>query len=184
MEWLKSILGDSLYSQVAEKLGDKKILPSDGSYIPKSKYDEINEKNKLLSSKITEYESNSKNVEDLLKNNNELKTQFETLKNESVKAIELKDKELLNLTKTTILKEELSKSGAVYPELLLKLVDLDKVTLKDNKIFDGFNLDELKTSYKDMFPSARIEGNPPNQGNTPPPKIVEGDFSFLDNIKF
>ncbi len=44
MEWLKPILGDELYGQVADKLqGNEKITlvnASDGSYVPKGKFDE------------------------------------------------------------------------------------------------------------------------------------------------
>jgi len=44
---LKEILGEELYSQVADKLGDKKIaIVSDGNWIPKNKFDDVNtEKN-------------------------------------------------------------------------------------------------------------------------------------------
>lgn len=39
---LKEILGEELFKQVEEKLGDKKIaITNDGSWIPKSKFDEI-----------------------------------------------------------------------------------------------------------------------------------------------
>ena len=44
---LKQLLGEELYNQVAEKAGDNKIaVVSDGSYIPKAKFDEkLDEKN-------------------------------------------------------------------------------------------------------------------------------------------
>lgn len=39
---LKELLGEDLYLQVTEKLGDKKIIIDDGSFIPKSKFDQVN----------------------------------------------------------------------------------------------------------------------------------------------
>ncbi len=46
---LKEILGEELYNQVSQKLGDKKLgIINDGSWIPKEKFDKvINEKNNL-----------------------------------------------------------------------------------------------------------------------------------------
>ena len=76
---LNEILGEELYTQVQEKLGDKKIIVNDGSYIPKIKFDEVNVTKKNL---VTELE----NLKNQFKDNSELTKQIESM--------QLKEKEL------------------------------------------------------------------------------------------
>lgn len=50
---LKELLGEELYKQVIEKTGDKKIaLVSDGNWIPKEKFNELNENTKDLKKQL------------------------------------------------------------------------------------------------------------------------------------
>ena len=48
MEEIKQLLGDELFNSVTEKLGDKKLLIDDGKMIPKSRFDEVNEKKSII----------------------------------------------------------------------------------------------------------------------------------------
>ena len=38
---MKELLGEELYNQVKEKIGDKEMFINDGSYIPKKKFDDL-----------------------------------------------------------------------------------------------------------------------------------------------
>ena len=49
---LKEKLGEELYSQVVEKLGDTKIMIDDGNFIPKSRFDEVNTQKKELKEQV------------------------------------------------------------------------------------------------------------------------------------
>ena len=39
---LNELLGDELFNQIQEKLGDKKLIINDGNVIPTTKFNEIN----------------------------------------------------------------------------------------------------------------------------------------------
>ena len=45
---LKELFGEELYTQIKEKAGDVKIMVDDGNFVPKSRFDEVNEKRKTL----------------------------------------------------------------------------------------------------------------------------------------
>ena len=47
---MKELLGEELYNQVKEKIGDKELIINDGKYIPKSKFDDLNEDKKKIQS--------------------------------------------------------------------------------------------------------------------------------------
>ena len=52
---LKEILGEELYNQVSQKLGDKKIdIVNSGQWIPKSKFDEVIKEKNNYKSKLEE----------------------------------------------------------------------------------------------------------------------------------
>lgn len=50
---LEQILGDELYKQVTDKLGDNKIaIVSDGNWIPKDKFDNLNDEKKQYKEQV------------------------------------------------------------------------------------------------------------------------------------
>lgn len=163
MEWLKEILGEELFKQVVEKLGDKKVLLNDGNYLPKSKFDEKNEEVKLLKEKVSTLEKQGKDTVKLLKDNEELKGKYETLQSSSKTQLETKDKEIKEVITKGLLKDSLAEMGAVYPELLIKNINLDDVIVQDNKILNNDILKSLKDNYKDLFKDTRVTGNNTNQ---------------------
>ena len=169
MDWLKELLGEELYNQVIPKLGDKKLIINDGSYIPKDKFNQINEEKKLLSEKVTEYQKQIEGTTNILKDHEELKNKFEGLQSESKKLIELKDKEITNITKKGLIMEALRNEGALYENLLIKNIDLDNAIIQDGKLLNAENIiTPLKTEFKDMFTKKIISGNEPNTGGTTP----------------
>lgn len=86
MEWLKELIGEELYNPVMAKLGDKKLLLNDGSFIPKSRLDEVISQREAskgqieeMSKKFADLEKSAKGNEELLKQLDELKRGNETL---------------------------------------------------------------------------------------------------------
>ena len=51
---MKELLGEELYNQVKEKLGDKELIINDGNYIPKHKFDDLNNDKKELKKQLEE----------------------------------------------------------------------------------------------------------------------------------
>ena len=165
MEWLKEMLGEELFKQVSEKLGDTKILKNDGSYIPVQKFNEKNEELKILKGQIKDYENKSKDVETLLKDNDSLKEKYESLNSKYNTDLEAKNKEITSIVKKSVLSKKLKESGAVYEDLILKALDLDKIEL-DGENIKNFNVDDVKKQYPGMFAETSAHGNV-NPGASP-----------------
>lgn len=86
---LKKLLGEDLFNQVSEKLGDKKIdVVNSGQWIPKSKFDEVIKDKNNYKTKVDELEKSKPDEEKVL---NELKQ---------------KQGELWNLQKSLILEKQ------------------------------------------------------------------------------
>jgi predicted nuclease with TOPRIM domain len=151
-ERIKKIIGEELYNQIITaglKANEFDLL--DG-FIPKARFNEVNDKYKTANEKITSYEDKLKETEKLISSNDELKGKYDTLSTKYTEDLSNKDKELINITKRFKLENELLKEGAKYPSLLLKNVDLEKISL-DNDNLVGWTdvLKDLKTDYSDMF---------------------------------
>ena len=182
---LKEILGEELYKQVNEKLGDKKLIVNDGSYLPKSKFDEKNEEVKLLKEKVSSLEKTTKDTESMLKDNDELKKKFDALQNDSKSQLEAKDKQISHITKRTALKSALQEKGARYPDLLIKEFDLDTIELEGEAVkgFDNL-LTPLTERYKDMFEIKQVSGGgEPTKSKPKDTNPGDLDLSFFDKIK-
>lgn len=158
-EKVKEIIGEELYQQVVDKLGDKKIDLLDG-YIPRTRLNEVTEKLKIYEGKITSYEDQIKDTSKLLKDNEELKNSFESLQNKYKQDLTTKDIEISNITKRSILKSKLNENGAKYSDLLLKEVDISNLSIENDNIKDVDNIiNTLKTNYSDMFVVKETKGN-------------------------
>lgn len=148
---IEELVGSELYGQLKEKLGDKSFDLLDG-FIPKSRLDEVSEKNKVNIDKISMYEKQLEATKAMLKDTEEYKGKYSELEKTYNKTLRQKDIELTNVTKKFLVKDTLSKSGAKHVDLLLKQIDLDKLLVNEDKLV---GIDEvitgLKTSYSDLF---------------------------------
>jgi hypothetical protein len=162
MEWLKELLGETLFSQVKAILDEKKVKIGnigDGSYIPKDKFDNKIEEIKLLNEKIKIVEENQKNVEKLVEDklSKSHKEELEKLQKDFDDKLGQKDKEILNGNKTSLITALLNKNKAQYPELILKTIDLDEIKIEKNELVD-FDMEKLKSTYPNMFEKTEISG--------------------------
>jgi hypothetical protein len=84
---LKELLGDDLYKQVTDKLAGKHTIAviSDGSYFPKAKWDEINEKYKEAKKQVDERDAQIAELGKKSKGNEDLSAEIERLKSENIK---------------------------------------------------------------------------------------------------
>ena len=152
---LKEILGEELYNQVKEKIGDKKLLVNDGTYIPKNKFDDLNEDKKKIKQQLDDankkIEELSKiNAEDLQKEVDNWKTKYEQDTQKLNDDIAKREREYLinDLVRNLNFSSESAKK-AFKSELVEK----------DLKIEDGklIGFDDYLSSYKKNDPQAFIE---------------------------
>lgn len=185
---LKEMLGEELYLQVSDKLGDKKILIDDGTFIPKSRFDEVNNQKKEYKEQVDtlkkSFDDAHKDLEKFKKAaegnetlqkqlseyqekvDNANKTFEETLK---AKELEWQQREVNN-RKAYAVREKLLMEHAdtKYIDILMKEVDLESITEKDGSII---GLDDvvggLKTNFDKLFGKPQIKGIDPVKGIDP-----------------
>lgn len=184
---LKEILGEELYSQVTAKLGDKKIMIDDGNFIPKNRFDEVNNQKKELKEQVDTLnktlQTNNKDFEKFKKaaeGNEELQKQLQeyqdkinNVQNEFDSTLTAKEKEWqqreINNRKSFTLREKLLMEHAdpKYIDLLMKEVNLDSITEQEGK-FIGVDdvVSGVKTNYEKLFGKPVISGTGISNGNT------------------
>ncbi len=182
---LSKILGDELYSQVKEKLGDKKIMIDDGNFVPKSRFDEINNQKKELKDQVDNLnktlQDNSKDFEKFKKaaeGNEELQKQLADYQNKISETqnnfnstLAEKEKEWasreVNNRKSFTIREKLLMEHAdpKYIDLLMNQIDLNSITEAEGK-FIGIDdvVTGIKTNFDKLFGKPQIEGTGINSG--------------------
>ncbi len=164
MEFLKEILGEELYAQVAAKLEGNKTVKlanlASGEYVSKSKHDaEQLAKDK----RIQELTDKIKNFEGV--DVKQLQTDVENWK---IKY----NQDLENARLDSAIQLAIAKSGALSEKALMGLLDKDKIKFdKDGKLT---GLDEQLEAIKkeDSFLFKAAEPNEPKKGND---VVLDGD---------
>jgi hypothetical protein len=168
---IKELLGEDLYLQVAEKLGDKKIMFNDGNYIPKNKFDEKNEELKLTKGKLDEVQNSlqqlgqtSQEAEQFKNELQKIKQEYDNFKNESE-------------TRLTGYKKKQAVEKALYKEnanpdtidLLLTQFDYNNIMLdnSDNIVDWQQHITPIKETRKSLFASESYTGDKPQSGYKP-----------------
>lgn len=165
---LKELLGEALFNQVNEKLGDKKLaIVNDGNWFPKSKFDEVNEAKKQLESDLKNRDQQLTDLKKSVGDNEDLKKQIEQLQTDNKKKDDDYQTKLKDMAVTTAIK--LAVAGEVYdPDLLLSILDKSKIEIDENgNIKTGLD-DQVKSLRESKaFLFVQKEGDPKFKGVNP-----------------
>ena len=159
---LKELLGEELYSQVTEKLGDKKIMVDDGNFIPKSRFDQVNQAKKELEVQLKDRDTQ---LADLSKNNKD---------NESL-LNQIKDLQALNKQTTTDYENKINQMQFDYAldgaltnaksknnKALKALLDMNSIKYQEGK-FEGLQ-EQIEALQKDASYLFDLNTAPTNTG--------------------
>ena len=156
-EFLKPVLGDELYAQVAEKLNGAQGISlanvADGSYIPKTKFDELNTKFKNANTTINTLKDQLATAQGQSGDAEGLRQQITSLTGDIAK----RDAMIESIKKEHRVMDDLRGMGCRNPKVVMSLLDLGKITEKDDKL-EGLTeqTDALRKSDGYLF------NNPPS----------------------
>lgn len=159
MKKLVDIIGKEAYESLSEDIkkqyDEKELIINDGTYIPKAKFDNLNEQKKDLENQLKE--TNDK-VQELSKaNTEELKKQIEDLQNkyeEDTKALNEKyDKREYDIKLNDYAKDLKFSSNSARKSFMNDL-KAKELKFEDDKLV-GF--DDFVNSYKENDPNAFME---------------------------
>jgi hypothetical protein len=182
---LKELLGEELYKQVSEKLGDKHkvAVVSDGQWIPKDKFDAVNEAKKQLETDIKDRDTQLGDLKKNAGDNVELKKQISALEETNKQTAANYEAKIKDISVTSAIEKALTAANAKFPDLLLGKIDKNKIELLQDGTIKGLEdqLTTLKTSYKDLFGETVITGGKPGGGGNPNP---DPDFSKMSDEEY
>lgn len=140
-DYLKPILGDELFTQFCEKMegatGITLANIADGAYIPKNKFDNVNEKVKTLNAQISELngklaaaQQQSGSAAAMNEQINQLNAQVSQLTNE----VAARDQKLEAQALGYKIKDALRGMNVRNADVVIPLLKMDAISLKDDKL--------------------------------------------------
>lgn len=157
-DFLKPILGDELYAQVEEKLNGMSLANlSDGSHIPKAKFDDVNSKAKSLTSQVNTLTAQLEAAKAANGDTDALNARIAQLTNDVAE----RDSKLTKLGMQYRIKDELRGLNVRDVETVMPLLKNDEIKDKDGKL-EG--LAEQVEGIKKAYPYLFTDNSKPNMG--------------------
>jgi hypothetical protein len=180
-EILKEKLGDELYSQITSKLGDLKIDIISNAYIPKDRFNTVNDENKALKNELTNRNTQLEELKKTSQGNEELTKKIEELTQLNTQSALDYESKIKDMSLNIAIEKALTSNNAKYVDLLSSKIDKTKLSLEADNI-NGLDeqINVLKENYKDMF-ITKVVGNTPNTNTSL--DINNKDNDVLDKLR-
>ncbi|MDT8715444.1 phage scaffolding protein [Clostridium sp. 19966] len=166
MEWLKKLL--EKHGAGAELMTAIMADTQDTNYIPKERFDEVNNQLKDLKTQIADRDKQLKDLGEKAKGNEDLSKQILELQETNKKAKAEYEDKLKNITLDNAIRLRLKDSKAKYDDLLMSKFDREKLKVKDDGSIEGLDeqLSTIKDGYKDLFEQPLSGREPNNTGGS------------------
>lgn len=170
---LKELLGEDLYTQVMEKAGDKKIIvTNDGSWIPKSEFNELNEAKKELKRQLQERDEQLEDLRKRAKDNDELHSKIKELQDSNEQTAADYEAKIQQQQKDFAIERALRDAKARNPKAVKALLDLENVKLDGDKLL---GLDEQLKAIQESDKYLFGDENPYSLQPGPIPNVNTGN---------
>lgn len=165
---LKELLGEEVYNtHVAPKLGaEKKYFFGEGDFIPKGRFDEINNQIKTYKDQLAERDKQLAELQRGAKGNEELTKQIQALQEANKKQAEDFQAQLAKQELDFAIKSAVSQSNAKNPDVLMKMLDFEKISIKDG-VLVGYKEQEEAFRQSDAYLFNEITNPNPNRAGNP-----------------
>jgi septal ring factor EnvC (AmiA/AmiB activator) len=136
-------------------------------FIPKARFDEVNETKKELEQQIKDRDKQLKELAEKAKGNEELEKQIKELQEVNKTTKEQYEDKIKDMTINAAIQTKLAE--AKYPDLLLAKFDKSKLSIAEDGTVLGVDeqLTTLKETYKDLF-KPDVKGKDPNNTGSSP----------------
>lgn len=169
MNELLELLGQELYDKVVAVSGDKKVDVVTNRYIPRDKFNELNEEKKTLEATVVERDKQLKNLKADSEASETLKEKITKLETDNAELAKQHAEELTRVKQTNAVRLAIA-DQANNPDTLLKLIDLSAIKLTEDGKLSGLD-DQLKTLKESdgyLFKTTEAPDGK-DQQKTPPP---------------
>ena len=181
---LQEKLGQELYDQVIEKLGDEKIaIVSDGSYIPKQKFDDKNDEVKQLKQQLADRDNDLESLRKKAKDNEELQQEIDDLKQQYDDTKKEYEDKIKQQTFNYELEKALTNAKAKNPKAVKALLDTEAIKLDGDKLLGlEEQLNAIKENDSYLFQSEeepKLKGREPHAPKGEPKGITKEQFAQM-----
>jgi len=174
---LKDILGDDLYKQVKEKLGDTEVIVVDPNdpMVPKRRLDEVIAERNRYKEMVEERDSQLADLKTWAKDNEVLKAQIAELQAKNKQVTEDYEKQLKEQRFAFAIERAVAKADARNVKAVVALLDKTKISLDGENLL-GFDeqIAALKKSDPYLF-GVELKGRTP-EGTGKQPQIQENPW--------
>ena len=174
---LKELLGEDLYDQVKEKLGDTEVtvVDSNDPMVPKRRLDEVIAERNRYKEQVEERDSQLAGLKTGAKDNEVLKAQIADLQAKNKQATEDYEKQLKDQRFAFAVERAVAKADARNVKAVVALLDASKISL-DGENLIGFDeqVAALKKSDPFLF-GVDLKGRIP-EGTGKPPQTQENPW--------
>ncbi|MGG3982721.1 MAG: phage scaffolding protein [Bacillota bacterium] len=179
---LKELLGEDLYTQVMEKAGEQKIaVVSDGNWIPKEKFDELNDDKKELKNQLNQRDKQLEDLRKRAKDNEELHSKIKEIQDANEKTVADYEAKIQQQQKDFAIERALRDAKARNPKAVKALLDLENVKLDGDKLL---GLDEQLKAIQESDKYLFGDENPFDLQGGPNPHVNTGNGFPSNNNPF
>ena len=159
---LKELLGEELYSQVTEKLGNKKIMVDDGNFIPKSRFDQVNQAKKELEVQLKDRDTQLADLSKNNKDNENLLNQIKDLQALNKQTTADYENKINQIQFDYALDGALTNAKSKNNKALKALLDMNSIKYQEGK-FEGLQ-EQIEALQKDASYLFDLDTAPQNTG--------------------
>lgn len=147
LEWLKEILGE----QYSEDI-DKKVSEEIGkNFVAKADFNNVNETKKTLEQQIKDRDKDIADLKKSAGDNADLSQKYSDLQEKYKKDTESLNKTILDNQKNNAIEMAIMQAKGRNPKAIKALLDLDKISLKEDGTIEGLDLESLKETDSYLF---------------------------------
>ncbi|MDK2917291.1 MAG: hypothetical protein PWQ37_24 [Candidatus Petromonas sp.] len=165
MEWLKELLEKLGLSEKYEDI-KKGVEQAYKDYIPKSRFDEVNEQKKEYKKMLEERDKQLKDLSEKAKGNEELQNKIKELEEANKKSADEYEKKIKEQAFNFALENSLRDNKAKNIKAVMALLDLDEIKQDGDKLLGlDTQLEKLRDSDPYLFEDESTTTSTGSQGN-------------------
>ena len=155
-EWLKEIIGENYTEEV-----DKKVAAKIGeNFVARADFNVTNEAKKALEAQLKDRDKDMTELKKAAGDNTELNKRYQELQDKYKTDMEnlskTLTKKLNDAKKDSAIDMAIVKAKGINPKAIKALLDMDKITLKDDGTLEGLDLEAFKKAEGWMFETEEV----------------------------
>ena len=171
---LKELLGEELYSQVKEKLGDKELIINDGSFVPRERLNEVAQQRDEYKNMLEKRDNQLEELKTKATGNEELQKRIQELEELNKQTKEEYESKLEAQKFDYELEKAIREAGARNVKAVKALLNTEQIQLVNGQLVGlEEQLENIKKTDDYLFGETGLKGR----------DFTEGDGKFDDEYK-